>query len=141
MRVSTLLIAFVTVTSTVAGVAIAQQRGDSRPSTVTEVMTSMTIPSSDEIFEAASDPPANDERWAKVRLAALTLAESGRLLTTTKLAKDTGTWMEMAAALVKEAEKAAQIANAKDAKALEAVADSVYLTCETCHSRYMAGAQ
>lgn len=140
MRVLTLLIAFVTVTSTVGGVAIAQ-RGDSRPSTVTEVMTSMTIPSSDEIFEAASDPPADDERWAKVRLAALTLAESGRLLTTTKLAKDKGIWMEMAAALVKEAEKAAQIANAKDGKALEAVADSVYLTCETCHSRYMAGAQ
>ena len=100
----------------------------------------MTIPSSDEIFESASDPPATQERWVRLRLAALALAESGRLLETTKLAKDTGTWMDMARALVKEAERASQIADAKDAKGLEAVSDSVYSTCKPCHDRYMADA-
>ncbi len=139
MRASTLLVALATVMSTVA-VAIAQQPRDSRPSTVKEVMTSMTIPSADEIFESASDPPATHERWARLRLAALTLAESGRLLATTKLAKDTGIWMDMARAMVKEAERASQIADAKDAKGLEAVSDSVYSTCKPCHSRYMADA-
>lgn len=139
MRASIFLVALATATSTF--VAVAQQQPDSRPSTVKEVMTSMTIPAADEIFEFASDPPATDERWARLRLAALTLAESGRLLATTKLAKDTGIWMDMARALVKEAERASQIADAKDAKALEAVSDSVYSTCKACHSRYMADAQ
>jgi hypothetical protein len=138
MRARTLLTAIATAASMFVGVAIAQQSGSAPPSTVKEVMTSMTIPASDEIFESAFDTPTTDERWARVQRAALTLAESGKLLTTTKLAKDTGMWMDMARALVEEAERTSAAAGAKDAKALEALGDTLYATCKTCHSRYMA---
>ena len=140
MRASTLLIVFATATSTFAGVAIAQQRDDGQPPTVKEVMTSMTVPSSDQIFESAFDTPTTDEGWAKLRRATLTLAESGRLLMTTKLAKDTSTWIDRARSLVEEAERASHAADAKDRKALEAVSDTIYATCKTCHDRYMPGA-
>ncbi|MBI3047617.1 MAG: cytochrome c [Acidobacteria bacterium] len=36
-------------------------------------MTSMTIPASDAIFEAASEPPTTDEKWGALRKAAETL--------------------------------------------------------------------
>lgn len=102
-----------------------------------EVMTTMTIPSSDVIFEVASEPPQNDEGWSALRKAADTLAASGRLLMTTALARDTTTWMEMARALVSQAEATAKIAAAKKAESLAQAADDAYTTCETCHARYL----
>ena len=123
---------------TLVGVAIAQQHGGG-PSTVKEVMTTITIPASDEIFNAASDPPSTDKGWTDVRAAALRLADSGKLLMTATLAKDKEAWMEMARALVAEGEAAAKIAGAKDRPALEQAADTVYAACKTCHARYMEG--
>lgn len=140
MRASLLLVVLTTTMSAFVGGAIAQQRGDT-PSTVKEVMTAVTIPSSDEIFAAASDPPSTDKGWTDVRAAALRLSESGKLLMTARLAKDKGAWMDMARALVAEAEATAQIAGAKDRPALEQAADKLYATCETCHTRYLPGAQ
>ena len=101
-------------------------------------MTLMTIPASDAIFNGAAEPPATAEGWAVVRTGALMLAESGKLLMADDLARDNGAWMEIAGALVKEAEAAVKIADAKDAKALQEVSDRVYVTCKTCHDRYMA---
>lgn len=98
----------------------------------------MTIPASDAIFNGAAEPPTTAEGWASVRMGAVTLAESGELLMTSRLARDKGPWMEMAGALVKEAEIAVKVADAKDAKALGEVSDRVYVTCKTCHDRYMA---
>lgn len=66
------------------------------------------------------------------------LAESGRLLMTDAPARDKTTWMEMTRDLVKEAEAAVKVADAKDRDALEKAADSVYATCKVCHGRYTA---
>lgn len=100
-------------------------------------MTSMTIPASDAIFDAASSPPDSDATWAALRKSADTLAASGRLLMTPALARDTTTWMEMARAMVTQAEATVKIADAKARDRLEQASDAVYATCETCHERYL----
>jgi len=109
----------------------------SEPASVKEVMTAMTIPASDVIFDAASRPPESDAAWAAVSKAADTLAASGRLLTTSRLARDTTTWMEMARALVSQAEATRTVADAKARDRLEPASDTVYATCEGCHERYL----
>ncbi len=119
-------------------VAFARQNAGRAPETVKEVMTSMTIPASDAIFDAASEPPTRPVGWAAAGKAAATLAESGRLLMTDALARDKAAWMDMAAALVKEAEATVKAVDGKDRDALEVVGDRIYATCATCHGRYMA---
>lgn len=115
----------------------AQQDPPPAPATVKEVMTTMTIPASDVVFGAASDPPGTDEQWATLRKAAETLAASGRLLTRADLARDTNTWTEMARALVSQAEATVKLAEAKRRDGLEQAGNDLYGTCETCHARYL----
>ena len=123
---------------TLASAASASRNTQSPPKTVKEVMTVMTIPASDVIFNGAGEPPTTEEGWAAMRTGAVTLAESGKLLMTSGLARDKDQWMEMAGELVKDAEAAVKIADTKDAKALEEVSDRLYLTCKSCHDRYTA---
>jgi cytochrome c2 len=46
--------------------------------------------------------------------------------------------MEMARNLVNEAEATVKVADARN-RELEKAGDSVYATCESCHTRYIAG--
>jgi hypothetical protein len=46
--------------------------------------------------------------------------------------------MNMARDLVSEAEATIRIADAKNREELEKAGDSVYATCKSCHTRYMA---
>jgi cytochrome c556 len=117
--------------------ATAQQEAPSAPATVKGVMVTMTVPASDVIFDAASEPPKDHQQWVAVRTSALMLAESGKLLMTGERAKDGTTWMEMARALVDQAEATLKAAEARNGDALSKAGDDVYLTCETCHARYM----
>jgi Cytochrome C' len=121
---------------TFASVTYARQTAQT-PTTVKQVMTAMTIPASDAVFDAAAEPPTTAEAWSVLRKSAVTLAESGRLLMTDALAKDKTTWNEMARDLVREAEATIKSAEAKDRDALEKAGDSVYATCKACHGRYM----
>jgi cytochrome c556 len=121
-----------------AAAATAQEQNpDEATATVKDVMETMTVPSSDVIFTAASEPPKDDQQWLAVRNSAVTLAESGKLLMTGGRAKDNTTWMEMARALVNQAEATSKAAEAKNSDALSKAGDDVYVTCETCHMRYM----
>ena len=133
---TTLVIAVVV---TFASVTYARQTAARTPTTVKQVMTAMTIPASDAVFDATAEllPP---EAWAALRKSAVTLAESGRLLMTDAPAKDKNTWVEMARDLVREAEATIKVAEAKDRDALENAGDSVYATCKACHGRYMSEA-
>ena len=124
------------VATLVPAVAGARQDSARDPASVKEVMTSMTIPASDVIFDAASNPPESDATWTALRKSADTLAASGRLLMTPAFARDTTTWMEMARAMVTQADATATIADAKERDRLEQVSDAVYATCKTCHDRY-----
>jgi hypothetical protein len=100
-------------------------------------MVNMTIPGSDAIFDAATDPPKTAEQWEAVRKGATMVVESGQMLQSSELAKDNGAWMEMARELVNQAQATLRVVNAKDAEALADVGDRVYVTCDTCHKRYM----
>ena len=126
----------------VCALVTAEGRGaQETPSTVKDVMLTMTVPASTVIFEAQSEPPATDAAWIAVQKAAQMLAESGRLLARPPLTKNDADWTDMAAALVTEAEKTLAVAGRRDAAALAEAGDAVYLTCETCHGRFLAPAQ
>jgi hypothetical protein len=131
---STLLIA-VGVAVLLTGTAATQDTDNAAP-TVKHVMVTMTVPASDAIFSAATEPPKDVPQWMALRASAQTLAESGLLLTTVTRAKDDREWVEMARGLVTEAEATLKAIDAKDTDALSQAGDSVYLTCKTCHDRY-----
>ena len=128
---------FVAVATLGAALSADCQDSPQSPASVKEVMTSMTIPASDVVFDAASSPPDTDAKWAALRKAADTLAASGRLLGSPRLARDATTWMEMARALVTQAEAVLQIVDARSRDRLERASDEVYKTCETCHEKYL----
>jgi hypothetical protein len=127
----TAAVALVTVAAT------ARQDAPAAPATVKGVMVTMTVPASDVIFDAATEPPKADQQWVAVRKSAVMLAESGKLLMTGERARDNTTWMEMARALVDRAEATLKAAEARNGDALSKAGDDVYVTCETCHMRYM----
>jgi len=128
-----------TVTTLVAAIAVMTARLEAQrdTSSVKQVMLTMTIPASDAIFSAASDPPKNAQAWLKLRTDVQTLVESGNLLMTRGLAKDNVAWMEMARALITQAQATLKAIDAKSGDALAQASDDVYATCETCHARYL----
>ena len=132
-RVQTLIVTAAVVLVTAA--AAAQGDAPEAPATVKEVMVTMTIPSSRD--DAAYEPPNDDEQWVAVRKNAVMLVESGKLLMTSERARDNTTWMEMARELVVQAEATLKAAEARNADALLNVSDPLYLSCETCHERYL----
>jgi prophage DNA circulation protein len=105
--------------------------------TVRHIMMALTVPSSDAIFDAASETPKTDQGWTKVGTSALVLAEAGNLLMIGPRAKDKDRWMRMARAQVDAAETVMKAAAAKDADALSKTGDALYETCDACHTRYM----
>jgi hypothetical protein len=113
------------------------QDADKAAPAVTHVMATMTVPASDAIFSAASEPPKDERQWVALRASAEALAESGRLLTTVDRAKDDTEWIGMARVLVTEAEATLNAIEARNADALSQAGDNVYVTCQTCHARYM----
>ena len=117
------------------GTATPQEAVKATPS-VMEVMRTMTVPASDAIFSAASEPPKEAAQWVALRANAKALADSGRVLTTIAPAKDDAEWIKMARALVTEAEATFTAIDQKDADALSKAGDEVYLTCKTCHDRF-----
>lgn len=80
--------------------------------------------------------PQSDEEWAAVRNSAVVLAESGNLLMMERRAMDTGDWRRWSLALVDAGEAALKAAEAKDAEAVFAVGEQVYMACLGCHEKY-----
>ena len=117
-----------------AGTAASQEAAKAPPS-VKEVMITTTVPASDAIFAAASEPPTQAAQWVALRASAKALADSGRVLATTERAND-AEWIVMARALVTQAEATFKAIDKKDADALSSASDEVYLTCKTCHDRF-----
>ena len=115
----------------------ARQESQRETVTVRQVMETMTIPASDAIFSAALETPQDAKAWQDVRQAAVTLAESGNLLIADGLAKDSTTWIDMARALVTQAQATLKAVDAKDGDALGQAGDDVYATCKPCHQKYM----
>jgi cytochrome c556 len=134
-----------------AGVAWSQQAPAARPraaaraapaasvkgvATPMQIMKTMTIPFSDVVFMAGSEPPKDQKGWTNVQEQAIALAEAGNLLMVGGRSKGPE-WMRMARAQVDAAEAAAKAAAAKNGDRLSTAADTLYETCANCHKKYM----
>jgi hypothetical protein len=100
-------------------------------------MVDLIHPASNDILLFVNRGAPNDEKeWAAVRRSAVTLAESGNLLMLRGRTRDQGDWMKDARMLMDVGTAAYKAAQAKDAKALAALADALDASCTTCHKQY-----
>jgi len=109
--------------------------------TMKQLMLDLIHPASNDILLAVNrgGPPnkgMNDSEWAAVRRSALTLEESGNLLTMRGRARDQGDWMKDAKMLSDAGRAAYQAAQAKDLNALSQVTEALDASCTTCHKQY-----
>jgi hypothetical protein len=112
-----------------AAVLLAQS--PSRPATVKQLMVDLIHPASNDLLLFIYRGGASDEKeWAAVRRSALTLAESGEILAVR------GDWASDAKRLADVGSAAYQAAQAKDLKALAALAEPLDRACTTCHQHY-----
>lgn len=102
-----------------------------------EVMLVLTIPGSDAVFTAASEPPAKAADWVALRRAAAPLVESAELLLSANYAIDAAEWPPLAQAHQTAVTGALKAIDRKDANALSDASDALYETCDNCHKRYM----
>jgi hypothetical protein len=100
-------------------------------------MEVMTIPLSDAVFAAGSEPPKDDAGWTGVQQKALALAESANLLLIPPRTIAAGSWGKWAVAQRDAAVRAMKAAQARNGDALSAAADALYETCEGCHKVYL----
>jgi hypothetical protein len=129
--------ALAAVVSVAAGVALAQEATVKPIASVRQIMQTMTVPFSDAIFGAASEPPKTVKEWTALRGTAIALAESGNLLMIGPRARDKAEWMKMARSEVDAAEAVMKAIDTRDGDKLSAAGDALYETCENCHNRYM----
>jgi cytochrome c556 len=105
--------------------------------TVRQLMVDLIHPASNDlllfIYRGTAE---HDEAWGAVRRSAITLAESGSLLTLRGRARDQGDWIRNARALTDIGNAAYQAARDKDVNALAALAEPLDATCTTCHTLY-----
>ena len=80
--------------------------------------------------------PCNESEWAEARRSALTLAESGNLLAMPGRTRGQDDWIKAAKALADAGSAAYKAAQAKDARALAAAAESLDAPCTSCHKQY-----
>lgn len=106
--------------------------------TMRELMLDLIHPASNEIqLFVHRGAPQSDAEWAHVRSSALTLAESGKLLTLPgRGPKDSADWSRDAEALANVGASAYQAAQARDFAALAALADSLDASCTNCHKQF-----
>ena len=119
--------------------AFAQAPAESVPpsATMKQLMVDLIHPASNDILLFVNRGSVTDERgWAVVRRSAVTLAESANLLTARGRARDQGDWLKHAKALADVGAAAYQAAEAKDAKALAALAEPLDASCTACHKQY-----
>lgn len=83
--------------------------------------------------------PESDAEWTAVRLAALTIAESGNLMMIEPREVDKGPWRLYSRELIDAGIAAAAAAEAKDTDAVFAAGEQVYNVCSACHMRYTPG--
>jgi mono/diheme cytochrome c family protein len=116
--------------------AVATASAQAPPSaTMKQLMLDLIHPASNEVLLIIyRGGPQNDKDWATVRRGALTLAEAGNLLAARR--SEPGDWAKDAKLLADAGAAAYKAAQAKDAKALAAVAEPLDRSCTTCHQQY-----
>ena len=104
--------------------------------TMSELMIRIIYPSSDAVFYITTRTPETDVQWGELQGQTLMLAEAANLLMMPGHARDQDRWMADAKLMRDAGAAAFKAAKAKDVKALEAVNDSLYQSCTTCHMHY-----
>lgn len=94
------------------------------------VGTILTEESIEEIY------PRNDEEWALVEYAGLTIMETGNLLMIGERAKDHEKWMESCQALVEVGKTVVDAALTQDPEEIFQIGGTVYDVCTSCHQTY-----
>lgn len=124
--------AWVVLFSLIATDALAQP-----PATMKQLMLDLIYPASNDLLLFVNrGAPKDEKEWASVRRSALTLAESGTLLTTPSRARDQGDWAKDAKMLADAGTAAYKAAQARDFTALAALGESLDASCTTCHKLY-----
>ena len=102
-----------------------------------QLMLDLIHPASNDILLFVYRGGSNDDKdWAALRRSALTLAEAGNLVMTRGRALDEGDWMKYAKMLADAGTSAYKAAQAKDVKALAALAEPLDASCTACHKQY-----
>ena len=128
MRTITLLL--------LAGAALAQAPAFQPVGTVSQIMISITYPTSDAIFYVERNPPKTEKEWNDLQAQALTLAESGNLLMMGRRARDQGDWIKESQELVDVGAAAYKAALVKDLPAILALNQRLNDACVACHQQY-----
>jgi hypothetical protein len=116
-----------------AGFAFAQAQA---VATMRQLMVDLIHPASNDVLLFVARGGSDKEQdWATLRHSALTLAESGNVLTMRRPG-DQGDWMKDARMLADVGTAAYRAAQAKDLKALAALAEPLDASCTTCHKQY-----
>jgi hypothetical protein len=102
--------------------------------TMKQLMMDVIHPASNSILLLVNrGGPSDEKEWAEARRSAMTLAESGNLLI---MRNRTADWIADARLLTDVGAVAYTAADAKDARALAALADRIDASCTTCHKQF-----
>jgi hypothetical protein len=105
--------------------------------TMKQLMLDLIHPASNDILLLIfRGGPKDENEWATVRRSALTLAESGNLLTIPGRMRDQGEWLKDVRMLVDAGNDAYKAAAAKNVQALATVAGPLDASCTGCHKQY-----
>lgn len=105
--------------------------------TMRQLMLDLIHPASNDILLLIyRGGPQGENDWATILRSAVTLAESGNLLMMPGRARDQADWPKDVKLLTDAGTAAYKAAQAKDAKALAAVAEPLDASCTTCHKQY-----
>ncbi len=129
-----------------AGEGIAQQPPFKAVASVEVLMHEVVYPHADVVWDSVGTiitaegtneiRPRSQEEWDAVARSALTIAEAGNLLMLDGRAKDSGEWLERAAALIDVATLAIDAAHEHDPELLFDVGGLIYEACTACHELY-----
>ena len=109
------------------------------PATMKELMLDLIFPTSDTLFYVARGVPKTDAEWLKLELYSLTLAEAGNVLNSPGRAFKSEQWQKDAQLLVDVGLKFYRAAKARDHKAMVALNDELYESCQSCHVNFRPG--
>ena len=119
-----------------AGGVVAQAPTFQPVGSVSQLMISITYPSSDAIFYVERNPPKTEKDWNDLQAQALILAESGNLLMMGRRARDQGDWIKESQEMVDVGAAAYKAALAKDLPGIVALNQRLNDACVACHQQY-----
>ena len=116
---------------------------------VRQLMAGMIDPAADGLWDAVGTTwdengenywePETEEEWIHVRASAMTLIEAGNLIMLGDRPRDEDGWMSYSQDMIDAAAVMLEAAEREDADAVFDLGESVYNTCNSCHSIYWVG--